>query len=185
MEAVGIEPTSEELRSPVSPCAAGCCISPGGRSAGSLPRGPARFISVAAFGRDGDPARQTTSIPDRRAGPREGRGYLRSQCVVVIGSCVCLHPFYERMALDTLPTTETVPRRTQYAPRFDYYRDSTTKAHVSLRFRAGKSESQAGNKPDHGGWNPAAVNTLLGTRNFETGSFPTNFGDGDGLDAAR
>ena len=123
---MGIEPTSEELRSPVSPCAAGCCISPGGRSAGSLPRGPARFISVTAFGRDGDPARQTASIPDRRAGPREGRGYLRSQCVVVIGSCVCLHPFYERVALDTLPTTETVPRRTQYAPKLDSWSHFST-----------------------------------------------------------
>ena len=144
VEAVGIEPTSEELRSPVSPCAAGCCISPGGRSAGSLPRGPARFISVAAFGRDGDPARQTSSIPDRRAGPREGRGYLRSQCVVVIGSCVCLHPFYERMALDTLPTTETVPRRTQYAPRFDYYRDSTTKAPCKSPFPGPKIGEPSG-----------------------------------------
>jgi len=47
---------------------------------------PARKISVTAFGRDGNPAHLTSSIPDRRAEPREGRGYLRSQCVVIIGS---------------------------------------------------------------------------------------------------
>ena len=87
---------------------------------------PARKISITAVGRDGNPARLTSSIPDQRAEPREGRGYLRSQSVVVIGSCSCLHPFNERMALDTLPTTETVPRQTQYAPRFDRYGDSTT-----------------------------------------------------------
>ena len=86
VEAVGIEPTSEELQSPVSPCAAGCYISPGGRSAGGLPRGPARKISVTVYGRHGGPAHLTSSIPDRRAEPREGRGYLSSQCVVVIGS---------------------------------------------------------------------------------------------------
>ena len=126
VEAVGIEPTSEELRSPVSPCAAGYFISPRGQLAGDLPWGQPEKISITAFGRDGNPARLTSSIPDQRAEPREGRGYLRSQSVVVIGSCSCLHPFYERMALDTLPTTETVPRQTQYAPRFDRYGDSTT-----------------------------------------------------------
>jgi len=31
------------------------------------------------------------------------------------------------MTLDTLPTTDTVPRQTQYAPRFDNRGDSTTK----------------------------------------------------------
>jgi len=86
VEAVGIEPTSEELQSPVSPCAAGWYISPGGRSAGGLPRGPARKISVTVYGRHGGPAHLTSSIPDRRAEPREGRGYLSSQCVVVVGS---------------------------------------------------------------------------------------------------
>ena len=80
---------------------------------------PARKISATAVGRDGNPARLTSSIPDQRAEPREGRGYLSSQCVVVIGSCSCLHPFNERMTLDTLPTTETVPRQTQYAPKLD------------------------------------------------------------------
>jgi len=47
---------------------------------------PARKISITAFGRDGNPAHLTTSIPDRRAEPREGRGYLSSQCVVIVGS---------------------------------------------------------------------------------------------------
>ena len=119
MEAVGIEPTSEELRSPVSPCAAGYLISPHGQLAGNLPRGQPEKISITAFGRDADPARLTSSIPDQRAEPREGRGYLRSQSVVVVGSCSCLHPINERVALDTLPTTDIVPRRTQDAPKFD------------------------------------------------------------------
>ena len=47
---------------------------------------PARKISITADGRDGNPAHLTSSIPDRRAEPWEGRGYLSSQCVVVIGS---------------------------------------------------------------------------------------------------
>ena len=47
---------------------------------------PARKISITADGRDGTPAHLTSSIPDRRAEPWEGRGYLSSQCVVVIGS---------------------------------------------------------------------------------------------------
>ena len=123
---MGIEPTSEELRSPVSPCAAGYLISPCGRSAGDPPPGQPEKISITAVGRDGNPARLTASIPDRRAEPREGRGYLRSQSVVIVGSCSCLHPIYERVALDTLPTTETVPRQTQYAPGFDSRGDSTT-----------------------------------------------------------
>ena len=127
VEAVGVEPTSEELRSPVSPCAAGYFISPRGQLAGNLPRGQPDKISITAFGRDGNPARLTSSIPDQRAEPREGRGYLRSQSVVVIGSCSCLHPFYERMALDTLPTTETVPRQNRCAPGFDSYGESTTR----------------------------------------------------------
>ena len=63
-------------------------------------------------------AHLTSSVPDRRAEPRNGRGYLSSQCVVIVGSCSCLHPVNERMALDTLPTIGHVPRRTQYAPRF-------------------------------------------------------------------
>ena len=126
VEAVGIEPTSEGLRSPVSPCAAGYLISPRGQLAGNLPRGQPENISVTAVGRDGNPARLTSSIPGQRAEPREGRGYLGSQCVVVIGSCNCLHPFYERMALDTLPTTETVPRRTQYAPKLDSHGEFIT-----------------------------------------------------------
>ena len=83
------------------------------------PSRPARKFSVTAVGRDGDPARLTSSLSDQRAEPRERRGYLSSQSVVVIGSCNCLHPFYERMTLDTLPTTEIVPRQTQYAPGFD------------------------------------------------------------------
>ena len=53
---------------------------------------PARKILTTAFGRDGDPAHLTSSLSDRRAEPRERRGYLRSQSVVVIGSCDCLHP---------------------------------------------------------------------------------------------
>ena len=127
MEAVGIEPTSEELRSPVSPCAAGYLISPRGQLAGNLPRGQPEKISITAFGRDADPARLTSSIPDQRAEPREGRGYLRSQSVVVVGSCSCLHPINERVALDTLPTTETVPRRNRYAPNLDRYGDLITR----------------------------------------------------------
>jgi len=79
---------------------------------------PARKISTTAFGRDGNPAHLTSSLSDRRAEPRERRGYLRSQSVVVIGSCNCLHPINERMTLDTLPTTGTVPRQNLDAPRF-------------------------------------------------------------------
>ncbi len=80
---------------------------------------PARKISIAAVGRDGNPARLASSTPDRRAEPRGGRGYLRSQSVAIVGSYSCLHPIYERVALDTLPTAEIVPRRTQYAPKLD------------------------------------------------------------------
>ena len=90
--------------------------------------GPARKISATAVGRDGNPAHLTTSISDRRAEPREGRGYLRSQCVVVIGSCSCLHPINERVALDTLPTTEIVPRQNRYAP------DSTVRVILAGRW---------------------------------------------------
>ena len=62
VEAVGIEPTSEELRSPVSPCAAGVIdLTPGPVVRRPSP-GPARKISVTVFGRRGDPARQTASI---------------------------------------------------------------------------------------------------------------------------
>ena len=78
---------------------------------------PARKISITAFGRDDDPARLTSSLSDQRAEPRERRGYLSSQSVIVIGSCNCLHPINERMTLDTLPTTGPVPRRNLDAPR--------------------------------------------------------------------
>jgi hypothetical protein len=136
VEAVGIEPTSEELRSPVSPCAAGYFISPCGRSAGDPPRGQPEKISIAAVGRDGNPARLTTSIPDQRAESREGRGYLSSQCVVVIGSCSCLHPINERMTLDTLPTTGTVPRRNLARIRRPRARDGVRPAGIKQRERS-------------------------------------------------
>jgi hypothetical protein len=48
---------------------------------------------------------------------------LCGQCVVSVGSYVCPIRFNERMDLDTLPTTGPVPRRTQYAPRFERRRD--------------------------------------------------------------
>ncbi len=83
---------------------------------------PARKISTSVFGRYGGPAHLTSSLSDRRAEPRERRGYLRSQSVVIIGSCSCLHPINERMTLDTLPTTGTVPRQNLDAPRFQAVR---------------------------------------------------------------
>ena len=118
VEAVGIEPTSEELRSPVSPCAAGYLISPQGQLAGNLPRGQPEKSRPPPSGATAIQPVKQRRYSDRRAEPRERRGYLSSQCVVVIGSCSCLHPIYERMTLDTLPTTGTVPRQNLDAPRF-------------------------------------------------------------------
>jgi len=61
VEAVGIEPTSEELRSPVSPCAAGALNLTPMTIVRRPSVGPARKISADAFGRRGGPARQIAS----------------------------------------------------------------------------------------------------------------------------
>ena len=76
VEAVGIEPTSEGLQRPASPCAACSLISPSGRSAGDRITGPVRSISVNASGQRVDPARQAAPIPGRQAEPRERRSRL-------------------------------------------------------------------------------------------------------------
>jgi hypothetical protein len=59
------------------------------------------------------------------------------------------------MALDTLPTTETVPRQTQYAPRFDSYGEFTTRRDTSpidrvRRFILFHSHFGHGNGNGHG-----------------------------------
>ena len=106
-------------------------VSSPGQSVGTHAGGPAPDVSTNGSGLPAGPARLNGAEP-WPTGRAVGSARLLTQPVRSRCWQLCLpHPFYERMDLDTLPTAGHVPRRAQYAPRFD----STAHSSISLAAR--------------------------------------------------